>query len=168
MDRITEITICHEWGHALMAFAIMGGDIVDTIEIEDSFYRVNGHTALDYIKRMELTNEQNLLILYGGITAEKICEYTKSSYHRGTDWNKIRVLLPNRQDRLLYAEKALKILLPYKEALEKLTKDTIQLYPTERDNNDSIYFRLFRDEIKTMISKYPTPEKAVSAPYAGL
>ena len=149
-----EQIICHEWGHTLMAYNLLGMEIIESIEIDDTFFEVYGHTNLSLWKVGDLTNEQKTLILFGGITAEKICKYTKSSYHKGTDWDKIRLLLPNTQERFFYAEKATKILLPYKEILEKITKDTLFFYPTERDSNKRIYYRLFRDEIATMINRY--------------
>lgn len=153
MEKVIKSFLCHEWGHALMTFILLGDDSVDTIIIEDTFERIDGHTVIDFIKRQHLTNEQELLIYVSGVVAENICGYSKVKMHRGTDETFIKKFLPKKQERIALFDEAFKILSPYKETLEKLTDDSFSNYPKERIDG-CIYYRIFRDEICALLKKH--------------
>lgn len=145
MDKYTEAVICHEWGHALLGYFLFGSRSVESIEFRDNFLNLYGHTNMIY--NNEPTEENQVLLLYGGITAENICGYSRVLMHKGTDADKICLLIPDKRQRSETGDIARNMLAPYKDSLEWLTKTTIEHYPKERDENGCIYYRIFHDEL---------------------
>lgn len=148
IDKMLESTICHEWGHALIIFLLYGMDSLETIEIIDSPEKVDGHTTWSIFE--DVSFENRIFIYFGGIAAERICGYSNVLLHKGTDERALSNMLPHKQQRIEYAEKVIKMLEPYKAAIEWLTKKTIEQLPG-RDDKYCIYHRIFRDELKQLL-----------------
>lgn len=149
-DKALSSTICHEWGHALVNFLLYGEKSgLESIEIIDTVYRVDGHTSF---LAEDVSLENKIMILFGGIAAEHICGYTRVLMHRGTDAQKLKALLPQKRERDKYAEKVVSMLEPYKASLELLTHNTVEQLP-ERDNENCMYHRIIRDELRELLSE---------------
>ena len=149
-DKITQSIICHEWGHALTAYLLQSGmGSIETIELYDDIYCVQGHTTF---LQTSFTERQELMILFGGIAAERVCGYSTVLMHSGTDADKIRAIVPDKQERQEIGDSVIVLLMPYRTSLEWLVKTTLEHYPTERDENNRIYYRVFRDELASWIA----------------
>lgn len=151
MDRLTKSIICHEWGHALIAYLLLGGaKSIQSIEFVDTFVGIQGHTNL--FREKPPTKRQEIMILFGGMAAEKICGFTKVLTHRGTDANRLSALVPNKQERKQAGEAVIELLMPYKNSLEWLVTTTLEYFPTERDQNGYIYYRISKEELSNWIA----------------
>ena len=48
-EKMVKPTICHEWGHVLAMYLLYGTlKNIDRIEFEDTPFRMDGHTFLNY------------------------------------------------------------------------------------------------------------------------
>ena len=126
--------ICHEWGHYLVAYLLGKENHVERLE----FHTTNnetiiwGHNVYKPIVMKEsqngfipdnLTDKENLLILYGGCVA---CNVTDMNGKRiaGTDKEKVWNLTKTSQQRSEAESRVIEMLTPYKDTLRKLTEMT--------------------------------------------
>ncbi len=114
LTKIDKATICHEFGHVLIATLLYGVEIIEGMEVIGTIERIDGHT---YMKGF-----QDIRILFGGIVAENICNYTKTKMHRGTDADKIKSMMPDKQEQIKVWSEVYNLLEPHRNLLNALTE----------------------------------------------
>ena len=167
--------ICHEFGHVLITTILYGVDMIERMEVIGTIERIDGHT---HMKRFpDLTQEETEMLkvgrgeeitglqeryndlmkkakdvrfLFGGIVAENICGYTKVKMHRGTDADKIKSMMPNKQQQIEIWSEVYNLLEPHKNLLNALTDWGIERVDWE---NEGYYLWIDSTEIKDKLKQ---------------
>lgn len=155
VDRYVSSTICHEWGHILVHY-LLYGTVKNITEIQfiDTLARMDAHTVYQpYYAEMDSerhlsaweidsTKTKDAMIRMAGAIACKICGFhgfTTLEYD-STDAKTIRLLIPNKNKVAQLRAQTEALLAPFKQELADLTLSTLDLYPTERDENEHVRF----------------------------
>lgn len=157
VDRYVSSTICHEWGHILVHY-LLYGTVKNITEIQfiDTFARMDAHTVyqsyyaeMDSERRLSVweidsTKTKDAMIRMAGALACKICGFkgfTTLDYD-STDAKSIRLLIPNKNKVAQLRAQTEALLAPFKQELADLTLSTLDIYPTERDENKHVRFTI--------------------------
>ena len=161
-EKMVKPTICHEWGHVLAMYLLYGTlKNIDRIEFEDTPFRMDGHTFLNYFYSeidengdvpyfyfLDSTDEKEIMVLLAGVIAEKVCGYNKGRFRSdATDEAKIEQITSNKRLVSDLRKKTEEMLIPLKDTLNALTERTIEQYPRTRDEDKEIYFCIFQTDI---------------------
>jgi hypothetical protein len=155
IDRYVTSTICHEWGHILVHY-LLYGTVKNITELQfiDTLARVDAHTVYQpYFAEqdeengisaweIQTTKTKEVMVRMAGALACRICGF--SGFTRlefdSTDAAAIRQLIPNKTKVATLRAQTEELLLPFKEALIRLSASTLDYYPKERDENDEVHF----------------------------
>lgn len=160
-------TVCHEWGHILTTYLLGKIENVSGLTFEITEEMFWGHTEFcpfeikdGKITSFEFSEDENVLVLFGGVVAENLLDYSKVFIHRGTDADKINAIIPKNQQHA-YKERTKALLSPYKDVIERLTARTLKDYEEQAGGKQLYNYRLpnsfIKDWIKEELNNHSKP-----------
>lgn len=181
LTKVDKATFCHEFGHVLTATLLYGVEIMERMEVIGTTERIDGHVYLKCYpdltqeefemlkvgRNEEITGLQqrykdlmkkveDVRILFGGIVAENICGYTKVKMHRGTDAEKIKSIIPDKQQQMKIWREVYNLLEPHRNLLNALTDWGIE----KVEWGDEVFsVCIHKTELKEKLERYEQTER---------
>lgn len=125
--------ICHELGHCLIGYLIGKKEQIERIEFNFTLYESNGCVVWKLFRwgadgiptAVQWTDEDKLLILYGGVSA---CRVTDRPGTRISGTDKEQVFsISTPEERRKAESRAISMLTPFKELLNAMTDEIAEI-----------------------------------------